>query len=690
MTSAPHADDPTDPITRVELDRAVACDLVAGSRREWLATTGFGDYALGTANGLATRRYHGLLVAACEPPIARRMLVPFIDEEVAVGGARVSLATRRWADATVDPEGHRTISGFRLEDGIPTTTFEIGAARLERRVFMPRGTRAACVAWTLVDASAPIALDARLFVEHRRHHALDPDATWLPDVAIDDGDGARATIRLPANRCAATPVTLRAAATDATLSAAAVWWRRHALDEERARGYDSIGSACHALTASFMIAPGETRALIVGLASPELDAFIACGGFDAAAQLRAERARRQSLVRAARCEHASRDVRSLVLAADDFVVARRRRDGSVGRSIIAGFPWFEDWGRDAFLALPGVLLATQRHDDAKLVIETFLDHLEGGLLPNRFPDERAGAEYNAADAPLLAIMAAERVRVTSADDRWFAALLPRFLAIVDAYAGGTRHGIRVDEDGLVRAGEAGLQLTWMDAKVGDHVVTPRRGKPVELSALWIHALDALARALRRAPEAPARLAAIEALAARAKASLARFWNPETQCFIDVLDGPDGDDPSIRPNQLFLLALCADAVPAGWRDDALATIARELVVPLAVRTLPRGDSRYRGRYEGDQRSRDHAYHNGTAWPFLLGLYLEALRASGSPRFATARGELARDLATRLTEGGVGSVSEIMDGDAPHASRGCPMQAWSVGALLASLSESERAS
>jgi len=690
MTSVPQPTDPTDAMTRVELDRAVACDLSEGARREWLATTGFGDYALGTANGLATRRYHGLLVAACEPPIARRMLVPFIDEEVAVGAARVSLATRRWADATVDPEGHCAIAGFRLEDGIPTTTFEIGAARLERRVFMPRGVRAACVAWTLADAPAPIALDARLFVENRRHHALDPDATWVPEVSIDDGEGARATIRLPANRCAATPVTLRAAANGATLSSAAMWWRRHALDEERARGYDSIGSACHALTASLVIAPGETRALVVGLASPELDALIALGGFDAAAQLRAERARRQSLVRVAGCEQASVETRSLVLAADDFIVMRRRRDGSCGRSIIAGFPWFEDWGRDAFLALPGLLLATKRHDDAKLVVETFLDHLEGGLLPNRFPDERAGAEYNAADAPLLAIMAAERVRAASADDRWFAALLPRFLAIVDAFAGGTRHGIRIDADGLVRAGESGLQLTWMDAKVGDLVVTPRRGKPVELSALWIHALDAIARALRGARQDPARLAAIEAQAARARGSLARFWNPDTQCFLDVLDGPDGDDPSVRPNQLFLLALCADSVPAGWRDDALATIARELVVPLGVRTLRRSDARYRGRYEGDQRSRDHAYHNGTAWPFLLGLYLEALRASRSPRFATARGELMRDLATRLTEGGIGSVPEIMDGDAPHAPRGCPMQAWSVGALLACMPDEERTS
>ncbi len=670
----------------LEVDRGVACDRAAGARREWLATTGFGDYALGSANGLATRRYHGLFVAACEPPIGRRMLVPFIDEEVTAGATRMSLATRRWADGTVDPAGHGAIAGFWLEDGIPTTAYEIGAARLERRVFMLRDARAVCVAWTLVDAPAPIALDARLFVEHRRHHALDPDAEWLPEVAIDDGEGAHATITLPANRLAATPVTLRAAANDATLARAAVWWRRHSLDEERARGYDSTGSACHALTASLVIPEGATRAVIVGLASPELDAVLCGGAFDAEALLAAERARRSALVARARCENASAEARSLVLAADDFVVSRRRRDGLPGRSIIAGFPWFEDWGRDAFIALPGLLLATNRHDDAKQVIDTFLDHLNAGLLPNRFPDERGGAEYNAADAPLLAIAAAERVRAASGDDGWFASLLPRFHSIIDAYIGGTRHGIRIDADGLVRAGEDGLQLTWMDAKVGDLVVTPRRGKPIELAALWIHALDAIARFMRAADGDPARIAALEAAATRAKSGLARFWNPATQCFLDCVDGPEGDDPSIRPNQLFALALCADAIPEGWRHDALAVIARELVVPIGVRTLARGDARYRGRYEGDQRSRDLAYHNGTAWPFLFGLYLEALRVAGSPRLASARLELQRDLAARITEGGVGSVPEIMDGDAPHAPRGCPMQAWSVAALLEGMAES----
>lgn len=673
------------PMLIQELDRGVACGVSEGSRREWLATSGFGDYALGTVNGLATRRYHGLLVAAASPPIGRRMLVPFIDEEVTVGAARYALATRRWSDGAVDPDGHRRIAGFHLEDGVPTTVLEIGPARLERRILMLRETRAVVVLWTLADAPSAIELDARIFVEHRGHHRLDPDASWIPEVRILHGEGARAEIVLPANGHAPSPTTLFVAADGATLAAEGVWWRRHLLAEERARGYDALGSACHALTAEVILAPGETRGIVIGIGEGDpLRELLAPRGLDAAMILSRERARRRDLVERAGLAAASREVRALAVAADDFIVRRRRRDGSEGRSIIAGYPWFEDWGRDAMLALPGLLLATRRGDEAKLVLATFLDHLDAGLLPNRFPDERAGAEYHSADAPLLAIVAATEVARATGDHAWLAAELPRVLSIAEGYLAGTRHGIGVAEDGLVAAGEAGLQLTWMDAKIGDIVVTPRAGKPIELSALWIAATSRLADFIAaHAPAFSAQGVRLSAAAQRAVGALPRYWNPATQCFADLLDGPAGDDGAVRPNQLFLLALCAEHLPAAWRDDALSTIQRELVVPLAVRTLARGSAEYRGRYEGDQRSRDLAYHNGTAWPFLLGLYLRALDAAGSPRAGLLRTELLADLAARAHEGGIGSLPEIVDGDAPHTRRGCPMQAWSVGCVLEAL-------
>jgi len=664
-----------------ELDRGIASDASGGARREWLATSGFGDYAFGTANGLATRRYHGLLVAASTPPIGRRMLVPFIDEEVAVGAARYALAARRWSDGAVDPDGHRRIAGFHLEDGVPTTIFEIGPARLERRVVMLREPRAVAVLWTLVDAPSAVELDARVFVEHRGHHRLDPDAAWLPEVRIPHGEAARAEIHLPANDHAPTPTTLFVEAHGATLAAEGVWWRRHLLTEERARGYDALGSACHALTATIVLAPGETRSIVVALGEGAGDPTTRV---ETGAILARERARRRDLVERAGLSSAPREIRALVVAADDFIVRRRRRDGSEGRSIIAGYPWFEDWGRDAMLALPGLLLATRRGDEAKLVLSTFLDHIDAGLLPNRFPDERAGAEYHSADAPLLAIVAATEVARATGDHAWLASELPRLLSITDGYLAGTRHGIGIAEDGLVTAGETGLQLTWMDAKIGELVVTPRAGKPVELAALWLAATTRLARFIdAHAPSFASEGGRLAAAARRAAGALPRYWNPATQCFADLLDGASADDGAIRPNQLFLLALCADHLPAGERDRALATIQRELVVPLAVRTLARGAPDYRGRYEGDQRSRDLAYHNGTAWPFLLGLYLRALDAAGSPRAEPLRTELLADLAARGHEGGIGSLPEIVDGDAPHARRGCPMQAWSVGCLLEAL-------
>ena len=667
--------EPREPLVRIALERRLAADLLEGSRREWVLATGAGDYALGSVCGLAARRYHGFLIGSSRPPIGRRMLVPFVDEDAVVDGLRFALATRRWADGTVDPDGFRRIAGFALEDGTPTWSLEAGAARIERRLVTLRDERAIAILWTLAASPSPVRIDARVFVAHRGHHQVDPDASWTPDVAV--ASGGRATIVLPSNPLADGETTLFAAADGATLERSATWWRRHALGEERARGYDSIDSACHALTASITLQPGETRALVIGL-SPSVANLRTTG----LALLAAERARRHALLAQAELLDAAPEIQSLALSADDFIVNRARAKPGMGRSILAGFPWFEDWGRDAMLALPGLLLETRRFDDAKLVLETFLDHLSEGLLPNRFPDETSAPEYHSADAPLLAILAARATAERSKDWPWMRARLPALISIVDAYRSGTRHGIHIDSDGLVCAGERGLQLTWMDAKIGDLVVTPRAGKPIELSALWIAALDALALMVADDARLAAREDEFRAMSARATKSLERFWNASAGCFRDVIDGPDGDDSAIRPNQLFLLAFCPN-IPEDWRDKALATIARDLVAPLAVRTLGPRVQGYRGRYEGDQRTRDFAYHNGTAWPFLLGLYLKAECARPIGPNARPFRDARAALADHLRDGGLGSISEILDADAPFEPRGCPMQAWSVGLLLEAL-------
>jgi predicted glycogen debranching enzyme len=675
-----------DSLPLISLSRHVAGDATEGTRREWLATTGFGDYALGTTSLIATRRYHGLLIGAMRAPIGRRMLVPFVDEDVAIGTHRVTLGARRWSDGSLDPDGHRAITGFVLEGSTPTWTYEIGPARLEKRLVMLRDHRAMALVWTLVDAPEPISIDARIFVEHRGQHQLDPDASWLPETTPIEG-GMR--ILLPQNRFAATPTELFVAGLGAAYTPASNWWRRHLLAEERARGYDALGSACHALTASLTLTPRASAALVIGL-SPSILAEIP----HAETILTRECARQAALLRQARVEDAPTELRSLVLASDAFIVARRRSDGREGRSIIAGFPWFEDWGRDAMIALPGLLLQTGRVDDAKLVVETFLDHVQNGLLPNRFPDETSEPEYHAADAPLLAIIAATSVFRASNDGAWLANVAPTLRDIIEHFIAGTQHGIGIDADGLVRAGEVGFQLTWMDAKVNGTVVTPRAGKPIELSGLWIEALMGLAAALR--VDSPAKdettAAWLEGHAQRTQVAFTRYWNPQTQAFRDVLESSDmagelGGDGSVgdllRPNQLFALAADHVSIDSDWRTRALARISAQLATPLAVRTLAPETRGYRGRYEGDQRSRDFAYHNGTAWPFLTGLRLRAeFRADRTRGERLAQLALA-DLAGQLRDGGLGSIAEIADGDAPHDPRGCPMQAWSVGCMLDAL-------
>jgi predicted glycogen debranching enzyme len=668
------------PLPSLALDRHQASDVVEGAKREWLIANGHGDYGLGTACLLATRRYHGLLIAAARPPVARRVLVPFVDEEISGARVSMSLATRRWSDGSIDPDGHRHIASFALDEGIPTWMFECesqgSVVRLERRVVMLCEPRGVAVIWTVVDAPEPITLSARVFVEHRDHHHLDPDAQWTPAIAIDALHPSDACVELPINAQANSKCTLLIAGEHATLSVAGTWWRRHQLAQERARGYDFSSSAYHALNAVFTIAPGETRALVI-----TIDEALAHAP-DGATLLSQTRERHRALVACAGIAASSDALRWLMLAADAFVVARMRRDGSDGRTIIAGYPWFEDWGRDAMISLPGLLLCTGRAREAQSVLNTFAEHMRDGLLPNRFPDESEEPEYHSADAPLCFLVAACQTFDATNDVAWMRQLWPSMRAVIDGYMRGTRHGIGIDSDGLVRAGEVGRQLTWMDAKVGDAVITPRMGKPVELSAMWIDALRrmaVIAPTLAQANDA----AELIAIAARAESSFARFWNPSTECLFDVLDGPDGDDASVRPNQLWALAAQNSPLPQEWRARALARVTKNLALPLAVRTLGPDAAGYRGRYEGDQRTRDGAYHMGTAWPFLTGLLLKAERLHAPELAAQHARKILTELETHLRDGGLGSLSEIVDGDAPHESRGCPMQAWSVGCLLEGL-------
>jgi predicted glycogen debranching enzyme len=422
--------------------------------------------------------------------------------------------------------------------------------------------------------------------------------------------------------------------------------------------------------------------------STEAPADIDLGrGGDGETALAASRARDTALVARARSVGADTNdplVRQLVLAADQFIVTRPiPGTAAAGRSVIAGYPWFTDWGRDTMISLPGLCLSTGRFDDAAAILRSFATWVRDGLLPNSFPDaERTEPAYHAVDAPLWYVHAVDAYRTATGDSALVDSLLPTLCAIVDHYAAGTRFGIGVDPaDGLVRAGEPGVQLTWMDAKAGDWVVTPRAGKPVEIQALWIHACRIVTRLCReRGDQAAA--ARYAGLGERAAAGFGvRFWNADRGCLFDVVDGPTGDDPAVRPNQLFAVSLEPDLLDPEQERAIVDTVTRSLWVGLGLRSLAPSDPAYLGMYRGDRLRRDAAYHQGTAWTWLTGAYAEALLRTGTPG-ADVRARL-RGFADHLRDAGLGTASECLEGDPPHRPVGCYAQAWGVAEVLRAL-------
>ncbi len=366
----------------------------------------------------------------------------------------------------------------------------------------------------------------------------------------------------------------------------------------------------------------------------------------------------------------------LVLAADQFIVRRSLPDDPDGRSVIAGYPWFGDWGRDTMISLPGLTLVTGRHDVAARVLRTFARFVDRGMLPNRFPDEGETPEYNTVDATLWYFEAIRAYHAATDDDGLLGDLFPVLQEIVEWHRRGTRYHIQVDpDDGLLYAGEPGVQLTWMDAKVGDWVVTPRIGKPVEINALWYNALRSMADFARRLGEP---LSPYEALAEQTVTGFARFWNQDTGYCYDVIHGPDGDDPALRPNQLFAVSLPHSPLSPSQQRAVVDVCARRLLTSHGLRSLARDDPAYIGHYGGDRRQRDAAYHQGTVWSWLIGPFVTAYLRVYDDR-ERARSFL-QPFIHHLVDHGVGSISEIFDGDAPFAPRGCIAQAWSVGEVL----------
>jgi predicted glycogen debranching enzyme len=637
-------------------------DFAHGTSREWLETNGLGGYASSTVIGANTRRYHGLLVAALNPPAGRTVLLSKLEETLAVRDAEYDLSCNQYP-GVVYPTGYRYLREFRL-DPFPVSLYEVGdglTTRLERSVVMPHGRNAVIVRYRVLSCPGTVSLIARPIVNCRDYHHLTHETTTFDTTAEVSGgrdavtmrpypDGPTLFLRFPA----------------AYFEAWGDWYRDFEYPEEAARGLDSHEDQYSPGLFTCHLVSGETRYL---LASAE-----PADGLDPAALIEAERRRRAVVVKC--WQAAPSPLRALVAAADAFLVARQpAAEAERAYSIVAGYPWFEEWGRDAMISLPGLTLVTRRFDVARSVLQTFARHCSQGMIPNRIPEPGMAPDYNTVDATLWMLWAAHKYLDYSGDREFvYDELLPIFRAIIEWHVQGTRYGVKVDEDGLLRAGTTGTQLTWMDAKVGDWVMTPRQGKAVEVNALWHHALRFVEELGAEHPGPPA-----EAVRAQFQR---RFWNVEVGYLNDVVDGDQREDASLRPNQVIALSLPYPLLDVAAARRVLAAVKEHLLTPYGLRTLARGDPRYRGVYEGDQRARDGAYHQGTVWPWLLGPFITAhVRAAENRQAARAEAEgWLAPFCRHLQEAGLGQISEIFDGDPPHRPRGCIAQAWSVAEVL----------
>jgi predicted glycogen debranching enzyme len=653
----------------VDFGREICCDLAAAESREWLVTNGIGGYAFGTITGHQTRSYHGLLVAALKPPLGRTLLLAKLDETIQYAGKQFELATNRWTSGVVSPEGFRNIERFRLEGTIPVWTFAFADAQIEKRIFMQPGANTTYVLYKVIRASGPIEISIKALADYGDEHCT----TTASDRAMFVAP-VKSGLRVTAFE-GAVPYYLLSAT--ATAQPAGKWYCNFDLAAERERGL--CDHTDHFFAGEF------TASLAVG------DSLTIVASTDPATSLNGEAAltvrNRETQALLERFNGNDPDkasavpdlIRQLVLAADQFIAARPLEGTADARTILAGFPWFGDWGRDAMIAIPGLCLSTGRPWLARNILRTFARFVSDGMLPNNFPTGGEAPLYNSVDAALWYVEAIRQYFEATSDVGLLRELFPVLSAIMDAHIAGTRYSIHVDtDDGLLYAGENGVQLTWMDAKVGDWVVTPRIGKPVEVNALWLNALVSIAQ-FARAIGRPGNH--YEDLAQHARSGFARFWNSERQFCFDVIDGPKGSEVSdalLRPNQIFAVSLPESALTPDQQKAVVDICGRELVTSFGLRSLGPGEPGYRGRYTGKPQDRDAAYHQGTAWGWLLGPFaLAHLRVYQAPEIATS---FLAPMLNNLEAAGLGTLGEIFDGDAPFAPKGCIAQAWSVAETL----------
>jgi len=641
----------------IEFDPESCRDLKVALTREWLETNGIGGFSSSTISGLNTRRYHGLLIAATKPPVGRLVMLSKLEETLLIDGRRYELSSNQYP-GVIHPQGFQYQTAFRF-DPFPTFTFEIDGVRLDKSVFMVQGENTTVVQYELRNADhSDIKLEIRPLIAFRDYHGTTHENGVLnPHVESEPGQTtSRPYSDLPALHLAHDP---------AEIDPNGVWYRNFQYAIEQERGLDFAEDLFNPYTLVFEMNSRNKINIIASTAQHD------AGQADAYRKAEDER----------RSANETNLVTSLTTAANQFIVSRES-----GETVIAGYHWFADWGRDTMIALPGLTLVTGRWDVAKHVLAEFSKHIDQGMLPNRFPDAGEAPEYNTVDATLWLFEAVRSFMQHTGDDEFVRTSLYSVLKdIIHWHVKGTRYQIHVDDDGLLYSGEPGVQLTWMDAKVGDRVITPRHGKPVEIQALWYNALRVMEDLAARFNERNAQHE-YGAMADKTRASFNQlFWNEQGGCLYDVING-ETRDTSIRPNQVIAISLTNTMITQERAVRILSVIERDLLTPRGLRTLAPSDPNYIGRYEGGPATRDGAYHQGTVWPWLMGPYITAYvktfgRTAGQ-RFASLWLE---NFQPHLHEACLGQVSEIFDGDAPHAPRGCVAQAWSVAELLRAVVE-----
>jgi len=670
----------------IQLGREICGNLAIAQTREWLVTNGIGGYASGTLAGVLTRRYHGVLVAALNPPLGRTVLVSQLEEVVQYNHHHYPLYTNRWAaDGAIAPHGYRHLESFALEGTTPLWRYACADALLEKRLWMQAGENTTYIRYTLRRASEPIFLGIKTFLNYRDYHSETRHTDWEMDIKpIDKGLKVQAFDT-------ATPfylfATLERHTTvsnhkhtpgvhDPKWRITHTWHRDFEMSAEHYRGLCDREDRLHGADLQIMLNPGDSITIVASTSpTPNLNSSEA---------LKQRHYYEKQLIAAYPHSASSPTwIKQLVLAADQFIVKRPLPDEPEGKTVIAGYHWFGDWGRDITISLPGLTLTTGQPEIARRILRTFSGYLDQGMLPNVFPDAGEKPAYNTVDAALWYFEAIRAYYATTGDLATLKELYPGLEEIITWYRQGTRYNIHLDpKDGLLYAGTAGEQLTWMDAKVEDWVVTPRMGKPVEVNALWYNALVVMVQ-ISRWLDRPAQ--EYEHLAQHTAQGMKRFWNDRVGYCYDVLDTPKGNDASLRPNQILAVSLPSPELEGAVSPLSIVqqrrivkAVSRSLLTSYGLRSLSPDDPYYQGTYGGDRVHRDGSYHQGTTWGWLLGHFVQAhLRVYNDPAIAR---DFLTPMAHHLQDACVGSLSEIFDGNPPFTPRGAVAQAWTVAEVL----------